>query len=92
MWVVFKRPGPVKEKLAKIESIAYGEDGAIIGVNAESFDFDSVLEDDSDGGMCAEAEALENGGQSIVIPLESGCINVLLAVKHEGLVWFVEQP
>ena len=92
MWVVFKRPGPVKEKLAKIQSIAYGEDGAIIGVNAESFDFDSVLEDDSDGGMCAEAEALENGGQSIVIPLESGCINVLLAVKHEGLVWFVEQP
>ena len=90
-WVLFKRPEPAKAILAKIHSIAYCEDGTVRGLNVESFDLDSVLRDDGEGGMCAEVEALENG-QHIVIPLVPGCMSELLAVMHDSHVWFVEQP
>ena len=71
--------------------MAHSENG-IHGLNVESFDLNEVVQDTDEGGMAVPAEALANWGQHIVIPLESGCISVLLAVKHEGCIWFVEQP
>ena len=91
-WVLYQRKGPYRPKLARLRSAAYSEDGTVVGFNAQSFDLNEIIRDDNEDGLSVPAEALVNGGEHIVIPLESGCISELLAVKHEQHIWFVEQP
>lgn len=93
MWVIFKRPGPSREILGQISSVAHS-DGTIYGVNIETFDLSSVLHDDSEGGLCAHASDLVKGEfvSLSLQQLEYSQLTTLLPVKHEDSVWFVEQP